>query len=44
MKEFLLQNFLDPIAKVWGNAEPLYPATRLKAKASRQKNRNKKSK
>ncbi len=44
MKGYMLANFLDPIAKVWGNVQPPYPSTHLKVKRSRQKNKNKKSK
>ena len=44
MKEYMLANFLDPIAKVWGNAQPPYPSNYLKVKRPKQKNKNKKSK
>jgi len=41
MKGYMLTNFLDPIAKVWGNIQPSYPPSFLRTKRPKQKNRGK---
>ena len=41
MKGYMLANFLDPIAKVWGNTQPSCSSSFPKIKRSKEKERGK---
>jgi hypothetical protein len=42
MEELPLYNYLEPIAKIWANAAPTYPASRLKKQKIRKRRKHKK--